>query len=73
MYITHLKNLEKYFNENTKETGMVMIRMIASEEIYYNVWIVDSGASCHMTNNLIGLQHIYKTKSRISVGNGNIE
>ena len=41
-------------------------------KINENIWIADSGASCHMTNSLEGMTDLKTDYYRIKIGNGNI-
>jgi hypothetical protein len=53
-------------------TDIVLSSVESKEEVDYEIWIGDSGASCHYCNDNEGLYE-YKTMSEeITVGNGNV-
>jgi hypothetical protein len=50
--------------------------MISTSNILYvvpktqDMWIADSGPSCHLTNSRIGMTNLIKNDSKIKIGNG---
>ena len=56
-----------------KQDKVLFMNQTTNEaKINENIWIADSGASCHMTNSLEGMTDLKTDYSRIKIGNGNI-
>ena len=60
---------EKNHEEDDAEIALMAITKTKGIE-NPNLWIADTGASCHMCNNLDGLTNIIETSKTITVGNG---
>ena len=60
-------------NENamtTRNEEMILMAAPNGAKIEKDIWIADSGATTHMTNNLVGMFDLQDKESKISVGNG---
>ena len=64
-------NYEAHQNRECTDTALVEYSYFAlNKTSNHNLWVGDTGASCHMTNNLDGMINIRDNKSPIQIGTG---
>ena len=69
------KEISEYWDDenevkNKLDQALFMNQNMNESKIDDNIWIADSGASCHMTNSLEGMTDLRDNYTKIKIGSG---